>query len=52
MNVFEIIKTILSVVFMIAGCAFIGYAVDSNTATSLFIGGGCIAAVFYLNETT
>ena len=50
MNAFEIIKKFLSLMFMIVGCAFIGYAVDSHTAISLFTGGGCIAAVFYLNE--
>ena len=52
MNAFEVIKKILSIILMIAGCAFIGYSVDSHSATSLFVGAGCITAVFYINETT
>ena len=50
MNEKEILKIIISVALIIAGCLCIGTSLDKKIWTPFCLGIGCIIAVFYMNE--
>lgn len=46
----KIIKMLLSVGLILAGCLCIGASIDKHSWSAFCTGIGCIVSVFYLNE--